>query len=379
MSWKTDIRATKAAREAFPRHAPRVLCDGRQYLLNPTPFGRIELVGLSGGFLVAAENPPRPSMDLANLSPKLLRHLAGHGLRPWKIVQGDDHAEVIRSLSGPPLPEDEGLPEPPEPWSPYVCPLETSAELLGESRFRCCEQLAGLMETQRFPGPVAQLVGIDGIGKRTMAATMARWMGWSICGELPLARLLIERMLQTSSELLLDTLLAAGEVLGPADMLVVSDAELLTTLKRDRLPVLRELARLPHVVLLSRPSAMGMDNVIPLVCPGLESVEDARAMVADQHPELEFIGAGFDLLVQAASVHESGIVPGRLLYLVRLAKAFLSDRQKDISAEEGPCPVGVGENKSKIVLAPDEVSSAIILTRPAREDRIRADDSVEDP
>ena len=52
MFWKADNRATQAAREVFPDHLPRVFSNGkRQFVVDPTPFGRVELVGMERGFV----------------------------------------------------------------------------------------------------------------------------------------------------------------------------------------------------------------------------------------------------------------------------------------------------------------------------------------
>ncbi|NQT11393.1 MAG: hypothetical protein HQ582_01505, partial [Planctomycetes bacterium] len=232
MLWKTDNQATEVARRAFPEHAPRVLSNGkRQYVLEPTPYGRVELVGLDRGFMVAAEEPPGGArISPEALPPRLVKHLETHGLHAWKVVQSDDYSEVIRGLARGEPDEEGELAVPEREMIPFVTTVDASAELLGETRQERCEQVAGLADSQRFPGPLVQLVGPDGVGKRTMAAAVARQMGWSLLGELPLSRVFVNRVLQTPPETALDTVLTAGASLAPDQLLLVSDAEMLELL-----------------------------------------------------------------------------------------------------------------------------------------------------
>ena len=367
MLWKTDNQATATAREVFPDHFPRVLSNGkRQYVLEPTPFGRVELVGIEHGFVVAAERPPSDVLiDPERLPKRLVGHLDTHGLRPWKVVDSEDCSEVIRALVEAESRQRAALSE---VSIPFVSRITSSAELLGETRLKRCEQLAGLVASQQFPGPLAQLAGPDGVGKRTTAAAVARRMGWSLLGELPLSRLLIDRVLQTPLETALDTVLAAAASLEADDLLVVSDAELLELLENQTCEsVLRELARLPHVILLARPGSVPSDHVVSMDCPGLDRPEDAHKLVEVEHPEVFFAGAALDLAIRAATVRGVGLIPGRLLYLVRLAKAL---RPADVADQLRPSDLGVGTAKEArtkteaVVLAPDEITSATCLASP---------------
>jgi len=375
MLWKTDNQATETAREVFPKHLPRVVSNGkRQYLVEPTPFGRVELVGMDHGFVVAAEKPPAGALiDPDRLPERLVGHLNGNGLRPWKVVYSDDCSDVIRALV---VAESGRRPAMGEVSIPFVSPITSSAELLGEARQGRCEQLAGLIASGRFPGPLVELVGPDGVGKRTTAAAVARRMDWSLVGELPLARLLVDRVLQTPLETALDTVLAAAASLGAGDLLVVSDAELLELMGKPTCEsVLREFARLPHVLLLARPGAVGPDHVVTLECPGLDCAEDARALVEAEYPDIFFAGAALELAIRAATVPGVGLIPGRLLYLVRLAKAL---RPADVVERLRASELGVDTDRKErtegeeIVLSPDEISSATTLALP-----VWADDSRE--
>jgi hypothetical protein len=130
--------------------------------------------------------------------------------------------------------------------------MTESARLVGESRLRCLEQVKALVAASRG-GPLAQVVGLEGVGKRTMAATLAAQCNWNPV-ELPLGRFFVDRILQTPQELFLKTALAAGACLGDSDLLVISDADLLHLLapKACR-QLIGELLWLPRVLLAARP------------------------------------------------------------------------------------------------------------------------------
>ena len=365
MLWKTDNQATRTAREVFPDHLPRVFSNGRrQYVLEPTPFGRVELVGLERGFVVAAEHPPPgATIDPERLPRRLAGHLDSHGLQAWKVIPSDDCSEAIRALV---LAEPDPSGASGGAAIPFLSPIVSSSELLGDARRQRAEQLAGLAASQRAPGPLAQLVGPDGVGKRTTAVAVAGQMNWELVGELPLSRLLVDRVLQTPPETALDTALVAAASLQEDQLLVVSDAERLDCLEgQTRAAFLGELVRLPHVILLARHHAARTRGLVILECPGLESADDAEALVRTEHPEVSFAGAALDLAMRAATVRGVGLIPGRLLYLVRLAKAL---RPRDLP-EETPAAeprsryiAEGGREDETVVLAPDEISSAITLT-----------------
>ena len=363
MPWQEHVSATRTAQAVFsPVHyAPRVLSNGRgKSLLDPTPYGAVILVGVQGnGFLVAARRPPQIQVNPSDLPPKLRQDLEQRGFVPWKLVAGDC-ATVIRSLV-PASPDQQAAESAAEPSdSPHLVPMRTSPLLDGENRQRCCHMAAAILDSQQYPGPLAYVRGIDGAGKRTLAATVADRKQWRLRGEMPLGRLFAERMLQTPVEGALDAILTLAPACGPADLVAVSDAELLMTVdKRARAILLRELARLPHVVLLARPAADVPDDVAVIACPGLEHTQDARKVIAGEHPEIEFAGGALAMLVRAASVRGVGIVPGRLLYLVRLARACLTGvRPGDLAETDGAADPG-GGLAEPLILAPDEVSAAI--------------------
>ena len=89
-------------------------------------------------------------------------------------------------------------------------------------------------------------------------------------------------------------------------------------------------------------------------------------------PQIPGVAADFDAnefadtLARAASVRGVGIVPGRLLYLVRLAKAYLSGVPvEEVSpASDGDSALvfpddALGASPAEVVLAPDEAAAAI--------------------
>jgi hypothetical protein len=305
-------------------------------------------------------------IDPAGLPKKLRNDLRERGFVPWKLVAGD-YAAVIRSLL-PASGDQQAAESVDEPMaSPHLVPVPTSPLLDGENRHRCCRLAAAIVDSQKFPGPLAYLRGIDGTGKRTLAATIAVEKQWRLRGEMPLGRLFAERILQTPVEGALDAILTLAPTCEPADLVAVSDAELLMTVdKRSRAILLRELARLPHVVLLARPVADVPDLVAAIACPGLEHTQDARKVVAGEHPEVEFAGDALAMLARASRVRGVGIVPGRLLYLVRLAKACLTGvRAGDLHEPDGATPALAADSDAglleALILAPDEVSAAIVV------------------
>jgi len=372
--WKTLPGAseiTRAAQVAFPARASniRVSCNEQhQVLIECSPYGRIELVRVSQGYVAAAQNPPRPCVDPSVLPEQLAKHFQAIALVPWRVIHQRDICSAIHSLAseGPNPCREAGTLS-----SPLLCPITSSSRLVGESRRRCAERIAGVVAAQRFPGPLVQIAGReDGIGKRTMAGNIARWMDWRVAGELPLGRFAVDRALQTRAENVLDAILTLHEESGADTLLVCGDAELLPQLGNAHCAVLlRELARLPHVILLAKRPIDRVEGIVAFDCPALESTVDAREMVADECPGVVFAGASFDLLSRAASVRGKGIIPGRLLYLIGLAKRLLNSPPSDLPPEttgisHSQVLQGDGlEGCAGVVLAPDEVTTAIEIAR----------------
>lgn len=354
-TWRTDSRATHAAREAFPEHAPRVFRYGDgQFLLTPTPFGRMELIAVREGYLVAVEHLPdgddAASREAPPLPEPLARHLSANGLRVWKTVPSREPAEVIRSLgaggTAPPKPQADGRGG---VWSPLLLPLAAPGRAVGEVRQARAQAVASLLAARGPGDPLPGLVGPEGVGKRTLLAGLAAEHGWAAI-ELPLRRVFLERVFQTPIECFLELLLAAAGRLGEKDLLVVSDAEMLAGAPEPRQRhIVAELSLLPRVCLAARPvGAPPPYGVVAMSCPGLDGPEEVAALLAAELPDVRFEGAGLGLLARAASLPGAGVVPGRLLYLVRLAVALFE-----------------GEEGAPVVLAPDEAARVIGLARSA--------------
>jgi hypothetical protein len=190
-----------------------------------------------------------------------------------------------------------------------------------------------------------------------------------------LSRLLVKRIFTTAFELVIETLLAGGRAMSADDLLVVSDAELLGTfVPAIRRQVLGELGRLPHVVLTARfgPRRPLPHRFVNLEVPGL-TLDEARGLVADTYPDLEFAGSALHLLLDGCRSSE-GIIPGRLFYLVELSRALVAPAgpSGDASgAREDPAAAGGPEQAPapRRVLAPDEITAAFGLVRSAWQER----------
>ena len=232
MSWRIDRQATKAAAELFDPYAPTVKRNGRQYLVAPSPYGQMELIPVGQRrYLVAAESPPSQAVpvDESLLAGELLAHLQRNGLRPWRIVSGGGASDVLRNLVRD---EPAEVAEPSESpgeagWSPYVQPLADRGELVGQERLRVAEQLAATIAARPPDGPLGNLAGPAGVGRGTTTATAAEMLGLSPL-ELPLQRILTDRIFQTPLELFLETMLAASAEMTDTQLLVVTDAELMS-------------------------------------------------------------------------------------------------------------------------------------------------------
>ena len=353
MKWQVDMKATRAVADLFKDFAPTVRKNGGQYLVEPSPYGQMELIPLRKGlFLVAAESPPAqtPDVDLALLPRELVRHLSRNRLRPWKLVRGGEASEVLRNLvrGG----ESSDADDVQAAWSPYTCDIAERGTLVGQARLRVAEHLAAVISAQGDDGPVAALAGPRGVGKRTLTVAAAGMLGLSPI-ELPLQRLFVERILQTPLELFLDTVLAATAVMGDDELLVVNDAEVVARFApRHRRQMLVELSRLPNVVLLLNSddlAAMRMADIVTLSCPGLADVEEARELLEASSPGLTLEGPALEMVCRASSMGRLGIIPARLLHLVRLGQLLVDPRE--------PSPSGS--------FSPDEAAPAIEMARQA--------------
>lgn len=344
--------ASHIARETFPACDPQVFSYGdEQYLLKNSPYGTLALIRTEKTvYLVAAERPAGGVLDPKFLDSHILAILQKKGLTAWKLVRAASINEAIRALSGNsadvPL-----APEEPRLWSPYLSVLpEGAGTLLGAQRLHVLELLRATVPAAAGSAsrPLPLVCGPDGVGKRFVAAKLRATLGGAGF-EIPLSRLLVDRIFSTQHEMLLDTLLAAAAHTLPQDLLVLSDAELLSDFSEYACErILDEAGRVGRVLLLARrvpgPSCRRL-LVFPL--PGLRA-DEAAALVREEHADVSFSGAALDLLIQAATVPEAGVLPGRVNYLLRLALNMVE--------------AGTGTRK---VLAPDEVAEVIRLSRPA--------------
>ena len=369
MKWRNDARATRVARDVFSLqgYAPEVRSNGAGvYQLTSSPYGRVELVRLNRGFAAAAEVPPPPCISPTRLPDELVTHFHRSNLVPWRVIVSNDVLTAIRHLASLETSSAGSMPD------PRFCPMTTSVELIGENRHACVERLGALLAAGRFPGPLAQLTGVDSIGKRTLVAAVARRQKWTLLGELPLGRFLLDRALENPFEGLFDLLPALADTIQPDDLIAVSDVELLSeTDPVTATLVLRELARLPHVVLLTRPPATRFGETISLDCPALETADDARKLLCSVYGEaLVYAGAALEMLLRAAAIAPHGVIPGRLLFLVRLARSLRGNQDEGsaIEAAGKPIPGPEGSDPRQFVLAPDDVAPAIQLASSTWED-----------
>ena len=341
MSWRVDPKATRAAAELFGARQT-VKRNGRQYLLERTPYGQMELIPIGRDrYLVAVESPPAdaPRYPRSALTPELAEHLRSNGLHPWRIVPGAEASEALGNLArAEPAGQDDATGP---AWSRYTCDLPKGAKLVGADRLRLAERWAGLIAAPAAAGALPAMAGPRGVGKRTLTAEAAGRLGLSAV-ELPLHRILTDRILQTPMELFVETALAAISQLSERDLLVVSDAEAIAlTPPRQRREILAELGRVPHVVLLADVgdlSAAQLPGVVPQACPGLAGTEEAGELIATNLPGIELATPALVMLCRAASLHGVGVVPGRLLYTIGLARSLIDptdpSKLKRISPDE---------------------------------------------
>ena len=326
MSWTIDHQATRDATDLFEDGAPIVKRNGRQFLVERSPYGQIEFIPLRRGlYLAAATSPPQGSspVDIASVSAGLASHLRRNNLKPWQIVHGQEISEVLRNLIlGQPA-EDDSMKV--APWSPYVLIPKARGKLIGEARLQVAQQLAGLVRAGSMDtNPLAALSGPPGVGKHTVTEDAAKRLGLSLV-ELPLGRLLIDRVFQTPREVFLETIMAAQESLNEEELLVVSDAEFISLLPSPhRHQALLELSRLDHVVLLTNDQTLLQTaDVVVLTCPGLAGTDEMLELLEASEAKLEIVGSALETTCRAAFVPGVGVIPARLLYLLRLGQALL--------------------------------------------------------
>ena len=313
MVWKNDPELAKAAGRILGAEGVTARRNGDQVLLRGTPYGRVEILRLEGGYLVAAERPPSGPAAGAPLSEDLRHHLEKHELQPVFTVRTEDPADALRALA-------DFTGDSAEDWSPFLLPVRTDAALVGEARIRRSEEAQAFLSARGAGDPLLAVSGPRGIGRRTLLATAAMRAGRKAV-ELPLGRILVpERVLKSPLEMLLETTLAAVEALDESRILIVSDGEILSRVTSPaREQALLELSRLPRLALVATAAPAG---VVDLPCPGLAGGGEVEELLAAEGPEPVFLGPALTMLAAAAKVEGHGILPGRLLFLVRLARTI---------------------------------------------------------
>jgi hypothetical protein len=340
MSWTIDQEGTQQATKLFGyRYKPMVKKNGEQYLVEPSPYGRIELVPIrQGTFLASAQSPPEQAtvFNIAMVPPGILNHLRRNKLKPWKIVRGQRITDVLSSLVRNETndAEKEGL-----LWSPYAFVPTARGKLIGEARLHVTQQLAALIQVRNLNNPLPILTGLQRVGKHTVAEKVTSKLGLSMI-ELPLGRLLTDRVFQTPQEFFLEMILSAKANLSDKELLLVSDAQLICGLSAAyRHQLLLELSRLPRVVLIADgygQSLTDIANVVALTCLGLANVGEAMELLKLKEPRLELVGSALKTICHSTSVPGVGIIPGRLLYLVRLGCSLMDSYSKSQSVKFSP-------------------------------------------
>ena len=355
MQWRTDKQATQKARALFDGHRPTVYSNGSQYVVQHTPYGRVELLPLQQGkqLLLAAETPPdQGTRAVPPLSPEIMEHLSRNHLMPWRVLPRQEIGDLLMHIAHPDAPvQDDG--DGVESAS-LLGAMEPTPPLVGEERRRLAERLGPLIAARRRDDPLPWVTGMAGVGRHTLVGETARRLKLRP-RELRLNPIMVDRMLATPQESLVDTLLVACSQLTVGDLLVVSDAELIAVLpSAQRRPAIAELARVPRVVMLAdagTPIRGRLPNTIVVNCPGLRRREEARALIVQQWPDLKLEDAALTVLLRTSTVRSVGVLPSRLLYLLRLSRV-LPDR--------GRAPQWDG-------VCADDAAAATAMTRPAWE------------
>jgi hypothetical protein len=238
--------------------------------------------------------------------------------------------------------------------------------VIGEARNGVVDNVTALLRAAGPDSPVPGLRGFAGVGRRTLAVAAAERLGL-VPVELPLGQILaVGRVLQTPLEVLQDTLLAGLKHMTASDLFLVRDAELLSMLPLvQQRAVLEMVGRLPHALLLADGSleTPPIPGVVYLGCPGLDNESDALALVAAHLPEAKVEGPALRQVCKAASADESGILPGRLLFLVRVALS--SSGASAVITDDGVGPAETGDVRPSGSIAPDEANQAVEWTADA--------------
>jgi len=328
MKWQEAPELSRAAAEIF--RDPEVLARrrGEQYCVDHTVYGRVELVKVKNGYLVAAELPPPGRFAPPRLSADLAAHLARHDLSPVLTVPTEEPAEALRELARLGEEGEQAVP----PWSPFVRPIPEGREVVGEDRIRAARDLRAVLDVRVDGDPPPALTGVPGAGRRTLVAAAAAELGLTPL-ELPLGRILVpDRVMQSPLELLIDTLLGAAAALEPDGLLALTEAEILHHVKpADRFEIHAELCRLPSAVLVT---AHPLPGCVTLACKGLDGPEAAAELLRVEAPEIELIDAALGMACAAARGPDRLVLPARLLFVVRLAHSLDNARKGPLSPDD---------------------------------------------
>ncbi len=359
MTWEVDPQLTEIAKAVFHRSSLTVRKREGQYLLEGTPYGQVEILSLhSGGhFILAAESPPQ-EMDESGLSAEMVDHLRRNGLRPWKHTVAVSIRQIVYSLGvrhGPETPRE------PMITSPFIQPMSPGPDVIGEDRQARVHVMAALVSSVRPNSPLPLLWGPPGIGKHTTALALARTLDIDPI-EMSVSKLMIPRIFQTPSELLMGTLVECHLHLTDRVLLVLSDAELF-----DHLPVSYqtyfwgEISRLPsRVLLLSREYEASLHHpCIGRQASGFHDRDEIRSFLRCVLGDSDsgILGSALDMMTRAATLPGFGVLPGRLRYLLDLVMT-LNDHKAHPPA-----------------FTPDDVAVAIDMIRPTWEDQASQEDS----
>jgi hypothetical protein len=346
MTWQEDIEITRQVRPLLGAETT-ALRRGQSLRFENTRYGRVEAIRVAAGFLLAAEHPPAGQMQMDRADRHLSAYLARWDLKPWKLVSGGTLTDLLAALREAGPADAAGGPK----WCAYAMAVAGEPPpLIGPARRRLCDELRALLEAAEPGAPLPLLRGPAGVGRHTVAAHVARAMDLEPV-ELPLRRLVINRVLSTPTELMLEVLIAGQACLGERHLVLLSDAELLAALPGSSRQLLAEAALLPNVLLLAADDAAARmpADVAALDCPGLADAGEAAELIAAHFGgNVVAADAALAIAARAALAPGAGILPGRVLYIVRLASAMR----------------GAGGEKCG-PLCPDDVIAAVRTARQA--------------
>jgi hypothetical protein len=362
-NWNKDSEMTAAARKWFHNEKTTVYTKDGHYVADKSPYGRLEMLSVGQeGFLVAVSDPPDDRrVEDYRLPDGLGAQLQERGVTPWRVIEHTDARKAMLTLATPEEHPDNGSEAPSatgqQAFSMYVRPLDEPVGLVGESRFETARQLAALIKAHTNRAPLACLAGPRGVGRRVTTSVALEMLGRTGI-ELPLNRmLLVDRIFQTPMELLLETLMSAQALMTENEVLVVSEAHLLAALPpMSRQQVLGELKHLPGVVLLAETCNNEMElaaDIIALTCRGLDGPAEVKALLDVTYPKIVkiLVPQALAAACRGACIEGFGILPARLLYIIRLSSTLVN-------------PAG---DALPVSLSPDELLPAIRMANQAWE------------